>query len=87
MNAIENVSGLPLFSQINTQDIVPAIKKAIENCKRLSNNITKVLIDDTNFTRIKNVCDEYVEKGFLTEISEEYGIHTKTHRLYKYVFD
>ena len=59
----------------------------IENCKRLSNNITKVLIDDTNFTRIKNVCDEYVEKGFLTEISEEYGIHTKTHRLYKYVFD
>ncbi|GAC28869.1 oligopeptidase A [Brumicola pallidula] len=33
MNAIENVSGLPLFSQIDTQDIVPAIKKAIENCK------------------------------------------------------
>jgi oligopeptidase A len=33
MNAIENVSGLPLFSQIDTQDIIPAIKKAIDNCK------------------------------------------------------
>ncbi|MFQ3248717.1 MAG: oligopeptidase A [Glaciecola sp.] len=33
MNAIENVSGLPLFSQIKTEDIVPAIKKAIENSK------------------------------------------------------
>jgi oligopeptidase A len=33
MNAIENVSGLPLFSQIDTQDIVPAIKKAVDNCK------------------------------------------------------
>ena len=41
MNAIENVSGLPLFSQINTQDIVPAIKKAIENCKSTIDEVVK----------------------------------------------
>jgi oligopeptidase A len=41
MNAIENVSGLPLFSQINTQDIVPAIKNAIENCKSVIDEVVK----------------------------------------------
>lgn len=41
MNAIENVSGLPLFSQISTQDIVPAIKKAIENCKSVIDEVVK----------------------------------------------
>jgi len=41
MNAIENVSGLPLFSQISTQDIVPAIKKAIENCKSTIDEVVK----------------------------------------------
>lgn len=65
---------------------VLCLKKDIENCKRLSDENTKVLIDDTNFTRIKALCDEYVAKEFLKEISNEYNIHTKTHRLYKYVF-
>lgn len=41
MNAIENVSGLPLFSQISTQDIVPAIKNAIENCKSVIDEVVK----------------------------------------------
>jgi oligopeptidase A len=41
MNAIENVSGLPLFSQIDTQDIVPAIEKAIENCKAVIEDVVK----------------------------------------------
>jgi oligopeptidase A len=41
MNAIENVSGLPLFSKIDTQDIVPAIEKAIENCKAVIENVVK----------------------------------------------
>ncbi len=41
MNAIENVSGLPLFSQINTQHIVPSIKKAIENCKSVIDEVVK----------------------------------------------
>lgn len=41
MNAIENVSGLPLFSQISTQDIVPAIKKSIENCKSVIEEVVK----------------------------------------------
>lgn len=39
MNAIENVSGLPLFSQIDTQDIVPAIKAAIENSKAVIEDV------------------------------------------------
>ncbi|MBF7073922.1 oligopeptidase A [Glaciecola sp. MH2013] len=33
MSAIENVSGLPEFSQIKPADILPAITKAIDNCK------------------------------------------------------
>jgi oligopeptidase A len=37
MHPIENVSGLPLFSQIQTQHIVPSIKKAIEKCKSAIN--------------------------------------------------
>jgi len=41
MNAIENVSSLPLFSQIDTQDIVPAIKKAIENCKAVIEDVVE----------------------------------------------
>jgi oligopeptidase A len=41
MNAIENVSGLPLFSQIDTQDIVPTIKKAIENCKAVIEDVVE----------------------------------------------
>jgi oligopeptidase A len=41
MNAIENVSGLPLFSKIDTQDIVPAIEKAIENCKAVIEDVVK----------------------------------------------
>lgn len=41
MNAIENVSGLPLFSQIDTQDIAPAIEKAIENCKAVIEEVVK----------------------------------------------
>lgn len=41
MNAIENVSGLPLFSQIDTQDIVPAIKKAIDNCKAVIEEVVE----------------------------------------------
>tara|TARA_R100000353_G_C6482972_1_gene189698 strand:- start:118 stop:696 length:579 start_codon:yes stop_codon:yes gene_type:complete len=65
---------------------VLCLKQDIENCKRLSNENTKVLIDDTNFKRIKALCDEYIAKGFLKEISEEYNINTKTHRLYQYVF-
>lgn len=41
MNAIENVSSLPLFSKISTQDIVPAIQKAIENCKSVIDEVVK----------------------------------------------
>ena len=41
MNAIENASSLPLFSQISTQDIVPAIKKAIENCKSVIDEVVE----------------------------------------------
>lgn len=41
MNAIENVSGLPLFSQIDAQQIVPAIKKAIENCKKVIDEVVE----------------------------------------------
>lgn len=41
MNAIENVSGLPLFSQIDTQDIVPTIKKAIDNCKAVIEEVVE----------------------------------------------
>ena len=41
MNAIENVSGLPLFSQIDTQDIVPTIKKAIDNCKAVIEKVVE----------------------------------------------
>jgi oligopeptidase A len=41
MNAIENVSGLPLFSQIDNQDIVPTIKKAIDNCKAVIEEVVE----------------------------------------------
>jgi oligopeptidase A len=41
MNAIENVSGLPLFSQIDTQDIVLTIKKAIDNCKAVIEEVVE----------------------------------------------
>jgi oligopeptidase A len=41
MHPIENVSGLPLFAQIQTQHIVPAINKTIEQCKIAINEVVE----------------------------------------------
>ena len=68
-----------------------ALRNDIEMCYNLSTKETIVCIDDTNFTKIKKICDEYISNGLLTEVSdtyfEDYKWDTKFHRLYKYVYD
>ena len=66
-----------------------ALRNDIEMCEEYSTAETLLCIDDTNFSKIKKICDEYVERGLLREVSDNYFEEwdTKFHRLYEYIFD
>ncbi|GBL03881.1 oligopeptidase A [Glaciecola sp. KUL10] len=55
-SAIEQVDGLPLFSQITPEQIVPAIKGAIETCKQAINRV--VASGDANYAGLVEVLED-----------------------------
>jgi len=65
-----------------------ALRNDIEMCSKLAFKGTLVCIDDTNFSKIKKICDEYISTGLLREVSNttfrDHKWDTKFHRLYMY---
>ncbi|MCW8091910.1 oligopeptidase A [Alteromonas sp. ASW11-130] len=56
VSALEKVDGLPLFSQIKTQDIKPAIERAIAHCKEAIEEV--VNSKDYSFKNVVTYIDE-----------------------------
>ncbi len=56
VSALEKVDGLPLFSQIKTEDIKPAIERAIKRCKETIEEV--VASNDYSFNNVVTCIDE-----------------------------
>ena len=57
-------------------------------CRRLSNENTLILIDDTNFSRLNSLLNILVVSRILIEVNfNDIGLKpTKYHRVYKYIY-
>ena len=60
----------------------------IRNCKKFANETTLLLVDDSNFKRIRDLLDSMIKTDYLTEIEMESMDceTTKYHRLFNYSF-
>lgn len=60
----------------------------IFNCKRLSNENTIVILDDTDFDNINNIMNDLLSCDFIKQIDyKKYNlVETRPHRFFQYVF-
>lgn len=66
---------------------VKTAQSDIINCKKLADSETLLLVDDTNFKRLRVLLDDFVKNKYLIEVNyENLNLKpTKFHRVFKYI--